>query len=119
MEVEFLLRRPFAVTRWQPHYPESLSRTHRLLDILLIRHDVINNLPRATSSARSTSMPNPNKVGNAKKYPRCGTKGACETVNSALTHRLRTQRPCQITNYPFPTDPLIATRTRVEMFKVR
>jgi hypothetical protein len=48
-----------------------------------------------------------------------GTKGACETVKRLLTRKMRTKRACQTTNYPFPTDPLIAMRIQGEMFKVR
>jgi hypothetical protein len=97
-----------------------ISCTHRLLDILLIRHDA--NLPRATSSARSTSTPNPHKVGYVKKYLRCEfnrEKGACETVKSVLTLKMRMKPSSHITIYPFPTGPLITRIIQGEMFKVR
>jgi hypothetical protein len=97
-----------------------ISCTHQFLDILLICHDT--NLPGATSSVRSTSIPPPKIVGYFKKYPRCEfsqDKGCLGDGQNALTLRMRTKRSFQITNHPFSTDPLIAMRFQGEMFKVR
>jgi hypothetical protein len=56
---------------------------------------------------------------NSRVASSSGTKGACETVKSVLTAKMRTKRSCQTTNYPFPTDLLIAPRIQGDMFKVR
>jgi len=56
---------------------------------------------------------------NSRVASSSGTKGACETVKSVLTAKMRTKRSCQTTNYPFPTDPLVATMIQGEMFNVR
>jgi hypothetical protein len=107
-----------------------MSNTHFVVEFYWILHVGNVYLDFSTFFLSATTLTcqgprrqrDPHKVGHVKNTraassPR--TKGTCETVKSALTLRMRTKKSRQTTNYPFPTNPLIATTIQCEMFKVR